>query len=92
MSEKALREAAELYVNEKGFTRNKYLSITRGSIDSSNYVAFLAGANYMRAQFKMHGTGNCMNCEHGRSARYVARKGFCLTCLEISKSKKAGAE
>lgn len=42
--------------------------------------SFLAGAEWMRKQFTLHGTDGCKDCETGRATMYVTLEGRCLGC------------
>lgn len=42
--------------------------------------AFIAGADWMRQQFTLHGTTDCPECWAGRATLYATLEGRCIEC------------
>lgn len=47
---------------------------------TDNLEAFLAGAEWMRKQFTLHGTTDCNACDDGRATLYATFEGRCIAC------------
>lgn len=58
--------------------------VTHADAQLAGRQGFLAGAEWMLKQFKLHGTDGCRSCETGRATMYVTLDGLCLHCAQSS--------
>lgn len=69
-----LSEAAEKYESDWHHHRFAY------SKDYTPKSAFLAGAEWMREQFTLVGSTDCIDCDSGRGTIYSILRGRCIEC------------
>lgn len=71
-----LKESAEAW-------RDKY-SNPGDFEESGQQEAYMAGAEWMRKQFTLHGTTDCRTCDNGRATLYATLDGECIGCAQSS--------